>query len=186
MRKNVTPWAWVPTLYFAEGLPYFLVNVISVTMFKRLGMDNAELAFYTGLLYLPWVAKPLWSPFVDLLRTRRWWVVATQAALAAAFAAVACSVAPVGFAVPLTFFYVAAVASATHDIAADGYDMAALDGHRQSLFVGLRATFYRISSVFAQGVIVVAAGLLEELWGDVPRAWAVTFGGCSGVLALLA
>lgn len=186
MRKNVTPWAWVPTLYFAEGLPYFLVNVISVTMFKRLGMDNAELAFYTGLLYLPWVAKPLWGPFVDLLHTRRWWVLATQATLAATFAALAAAVAPASFAVPLALFYVAALASATHDIAADGYYMAALDGHGQSLFVGLRATFYRISSVFAQGVLVVAAGLLEERLGDVPRAWALTLGACSGVLALLA
>ena len=180
MSKNRTPWLWVPTLYFAEGIPYFIVNVVSVTMFKRMGMGNAELAMYTSLLYLPWVIKPLWSPLVDVVRTKRWWIVMMQALMTICFAAIALSLPrrigePVGaFAFSLIFFYITAMLSATHDIAADGFYMLALDEHRQSLFVGIRSTFYRIASVFGQGVIVVVAGLLETRFGDIPRAWRTT------------
>ncbi len=180
MKKNVTPWLWVPTLYFAEGIPYFIVNVVSVTMFKRMGMGNADLAMYTSLLYLPWVIKPLWSPLVDVVRTKRWWIVMMQALMTICFAAIALSLPhrtgeSVGaFAICLIFFYITAMLSATHDIAADGFYMLALDEHRQSLFVGIRSTFYRIASVFGQGVIVVVAGLLENRFGDIPRAWRTT------------
>ena len=175
MSKNKSPWLWVPTLYFAEGIPYFIVNVVSVTMFKRMGMGNADLAMYTSLLYLPWVIKPLWSPLVDVVRTKRWWIVVMQALMTLCFAAIALSLprrtgAPVGaFVLSLIFFYITAMLSATHDIAADGYYMLALDEHRQSLFVGIRSTFYRIASVFGQGVIVVVAGLLENRYGDIPE-----------------
>jgi len=175
MGRTSTPWAWVPTLYFAEGIPYFVVNVISVTMFKRLGMSNGDLAMYTSLLYLPWVIKPLWSPFVDVIRTKRWWILSMQLLMTAAFAAMALSVGPSNFVWTLVIFYVVALASATHDIAADGYYMLALDEKRQSLFVGIRSTFYRISSVFGQGVLVVLAGLLETSLSDVPKAWKLTF-----------
>ena len=180
MSKNRTPWLWVPTLYFAEGIPYFIVNVVSVTMFKRMGMGNAELAMYTSLLYLPWVIKPLWSPLVDVVRTKRWWIVMMQALMTVCFAAIALSLPhrtgeSVGaFVICLIFFYITAMLSATHDIAADGFYMLALDEHRQSLFVGIRSTFYRIASVFGQGVIVVVAGLLENRFGDIPRAWRTT------------
>ncbi len=180
MNKDKTPWLWVPTLYFAEGIPYFIVNVVSVTMFKRLGMSNADLAMYTSLLYLPWVIKPLWSPLVDVVRTKRWWIVAMQTLMTVCFAALALSLpsrtgAPVSaFSLSLIIFYITAMLSATHDIAADGYYMLALDEHRQSLFVGIRSTFYRIASVFGQGVIVVVAGLLENRYGDIPKAWVVT------------
>lgn len=180
MSKGRTPWLWVPTLYFAEGIPYFIVNVVSVTMFKRMGMGNADLAMYTSLLYLPWVIKPLWSPLVDVVRTKRWWILAMQALLTACFAGLALSLPsrtgePVGaFTLCLIIFYISAMLSATHDIAADGYYMLALDEHRQSLFVGIRSTFYRIASVFGQGVIVVVAGLLETRYADIPKAWTVT------------
>lgn len=180
------PWAWVPTLYIAEGIPYFIVNVISVTMFKRLGMSNGDLAFWTSLLYLPWSLKPLWSPFVDVVRTKRWWILLMQAILTAAFAALSLSVGPSTFVWTLIIFYIAAFASATHDIAADGFYMIALDTHRQSLFVGIRSTFYRIASVFGQGVIVVVAGLLEERLGDIPKAWSLTLVGCAVLFGLLA
>lgn len=186
-----SPWAWVPTLYFFEGIPYFLVNVVSVTMFKRLGMDNASLAALTSLLYLPWVIKPLWSPMVDVFKTKRWWILAMQAALTVVFAALAFSLPraagrPVGAFVPaLVLFYVAAMLSATHDIAADGFYMLALSEHRQSVFVGIRSTFYRISSVFGQGVIVVVAGILEQRGGNIPRAWTLTLLGSSAILLLL-
>ena len=189
MKNN--PWAWVPTLYFAEGIPYFVVNVISVTMFKRLGMGNADLAMLTSLLYLPWVIKPLWSPFVDVVRSKRWWILAMQALVTLCFAALALSVpratgAEVGPFVPaLVIFYIVAMLSATHDIAADGFYMLALDEHGQSLFVGIRSTFYRIASVFGQGVIVVVAGLLEERTGDIPLAWQLTMAGCSALFLLI-
>ncbi|MBP5566251.1 MAG: MFS transporter [Bacteroidales bacterium] len=180
MSRQKSPWLWVPTLYFAEGIPYFIVNVVSVTMFKRLGMGNADLAMYTSLLYLPWVIKPLWSPLVDIVRTKRWWIVVMQALMTVCFAAIALGLpsrtgAPVSaFTICLIFFYITAMLSATHDIAADGYYMLALDEHQQSLFVGIRSTFYRIASVFGQGVIVVVAGLLETHYEDIPRAWTMT------------
>lgn len=184
-KSDRSPWAWVPTLYIAEGIPYFIVNVISVTMFKRLGMSNGDLAFWTSLLYLPWSLKPLWSPFVDVIRSKRWWILLMQAVLTVAFAALSLSVGPSTFVWTLIIFYIAAFASATHDIAADGFYMIALDPHRQSLFVGIRSTFYRIASVFGQGVIVVVAGLLEERMGDIPKAWSLTLVGCAVLFGLL-
>lgn len=185
-RNASSPWLWVPTLYFAEGLPYFLVNVISVTMFKRMGMSNGDIALYTSLLYLPWTIKPFWSPFVDIIRTKRWWIVTMQLVMAAATILLCVSLphptpgqieAGLGvspFVLTLILFYLTAFASATHDIAADGYYMIALDEHSQSLFVGIRSTFYRIASVFGQGVLVVIAGVLETRTGDMPRAWTLT------------
>ena len=184
-NKHNSPWWWVPTLYFAEGIPYFIVNVISVTMFKRLGMPNGDLALYTSLLYLPWVIKPLWSPFVDVIRTKRWWILLMQALCTAGFAALALSVSPDAFGLQLVIFYVIAFASATHDIAADGFYMLALEQKQQAAFVGIRSTFYRIASVFGQGVIVVMAGLLEERFGVVPRAWSVTLLACAILFALV-
>lgn len=179
------PWAWVPSLYFAEGIPYFVVNVISVTLFKRLGMSNGDLALYTSLLYLPWVIKPLWSPVVDVFKSKRWWILVMQAIITVSFALLALSVSPDVFGLSLVIFYVIAFASATHDIAADGFYMLALGEQEQSLFVGIRSTFYRISSVFGQGVIVVLAGLLEERMGSIPSAWKVTLLLCGALFALL-
>ena len=186
MNKN-NPWWWVPTLYFAEGIPYFIVNTISTILFKRMGLSNGDIAAYTSLLYLPWVIKPFWSPFVDILRTKRWWVVAMQTLMSVGFALLALSLphpssevmasgqTPVSlFAVTLILFWITAFASATHDIAADGYYMLALSQKDQSLFVGIRSTFYRLSSIFGQGVLVVIAGLLETRLGNIPRAWSIT------------
>ncbi len=185
LKLSKNPWAWVPTLYFAEGIPYFIVNVLSVTMFKRLGMPNGDLAMYTSLLYLPWVIKPLWSPFVDVIRTKRWWILSMQAVVTVAFAAIALSVSPDAFGLSLVFFYITAFASATHDIAADGFYMIALDEKNQSLFVGIRSTFYRIASVFGQGVIVVIAGMLENGTGNIPLAWKIVMLSCSVLFAIV-
>ena len=161
------------------------MNVISVTLFKRLGMSNGDLALYTSLLYLPWVIKPLWSPVVDVFKSKRWWILVMQAIITVSFALLALSVSPDVFGLSLVIFYVIAFASATHDIAADGFYMLALGEQEQSLFVGIRSTFYRISSVFGQGVIVVVAGLLEERMGSVPSAWKVTLLLCGALFALL-
>lgn len=184
----ITPWSWVPSLYFAEALPYFAVNVISVTMFKRLGMSNADIALYTGWLYLPWVIKPFWSPFVDIIRTKRWWVVAMQILISAAMAGVAFAIdTPAGplFRWMLAAFWVMAFASATHDIAADGYYMLSMDSGQQSFFVGIRSTFYRLASIFGQGGLVVLAGILETRGGDIPKAWFFTMAVFSLIFAVL-
>jgi len=175
---------WVPSLYFVEGLPYFIVNTISVVMFKDMGMDNGTLALVTSLIGLPWIVKPIWSPFVDILRSKRWWIVAMQALMALAVALVAVRV--TAFTLTLIFFIIAAFASATHDISADGFYMLALSEKNQSAFVGIRNTFYRIAMVFGQGVLVVLAGLLERRFGSVSRAWSITLVATAGLLAALA
>ena len=156
-------------------------------MFNNMGMSKGDMAMYTSLLYLPWVIKPLWSPFVDIIRTKRWWIAAMQILMSVAFAIVAFSLphpspeviaagkADVSlFTVTLVLFWVTAFASATHDIAADGFYMLALNPGDQSLFVGIRSTFYRLSSIFGQGVLVVIAGMLERKTGDIPQAWSTT------------
>lgn len=156
-------------------------------MFNNMGMSKGDMAMYTSLLYLPWVIKPLWSPFVDIIKTKRWWIVAMQIIMSAAFTLVAFSLPHPSaeaiasgstsvslFSLTLVLFWITAFASATHDIAADGFYMLALKPKEQSVFVGIRSTFYRLSSIFGQGVLVVIAGLLERRFGDVPRAWSVT------------
>lgn len=171
------PWAWIPTLYFAQGLPYVAVMTISVIMYKRLGLSNTDIALYTGWLYLPWVIKPFWSPFVDIISTKRQWTITMQWLIGIAFAGIA-------FALPTSFFFSLTLAifwlvgftSATHDIAADGYYMLALTEHQQSLYVGIRSTFYRIATVAGQGLLVILAGAIEDSSGDIPFAWSVVFG----------
>ena len=168
--------AWIPTLYVAEGLPYVAVNTLSVIMYKNMGMSNTDIAFYTGWLYLPWVIKPFWSPFVDIIRTKRWWTVTTQFIIGAAFAAIALTLPLHSYvAMSLAVFWLIGFASATHDIAADGYYMLALDSSDQSLYVGIRSAFYRLATIIGQGGVVMAAGWMETAFGNVPRAWAVTF-----------
>lgn len=165
--KNRSPWSWVPSLYFAEGIPYAVVaTTFALIMYKRLGLSNADAAFYTSWLYLPWVIKPFWSPFVDIMKTKRWWIVAMQSLIAVGLAGVA-------FSIPTTFFlqcslallWLVAFSSATHDISADGFYMIALNEQQQSLFVGIRSTFYRISMIVGQGALVMLAGHLENISG---------------------
>lgn len=174
--KKLSPWFWVPSLYFAQGLPYVAVMTISVIMYKRLGISNTDIALYTSWLYLPWVIKPFWSPFVDLLRTKRWWVVAMQFLVGAGLAGVAFTI-PMAYAFQLSLavFWLVAFSSATHDIAADGFYMLALDPHDQAFYVGIRSTFYRIATVAGQGLLVILAGMLETSTGAIPMAWSVTF-----------
>ncbi len=183
--KTKSPWLWVPTLYFVEGLPYFIVNTISVIILKDLGMDNGRLALLTSLIGLPWLVKPLWSPFVDIFKSKRWWIVTMQALMAAAVAVLALTLpAASPFTWTLILFVITGFASASHDISADGYYMLALDEKRQSAFVGIRNTFYRIAMVFGQGVLVVLAGWLEKRTGAVSRAWTLTLVGTAALLAL--
>lgn len=166
---KVNPWTWIPTLYFAQGLPYVAVMTISVIMYKRLGISNTDIALYTGWLYLPWVIKPFWSPFVDLLKTKRWWIIMMQFILSIGLAAIALALpTTLFFKLTLAIFWIIGFTSATHDIAADGYYMLALNEHKQSFYVGIRSTFYRISTVAGQGLLVILAGLIEMNTGLPP------------------
>ena len=174
--KQKSPWAWVPTLYFAEALPYVAVMTISLIMYKRLGLSNAEITLYTSWLYLPWVIKPLWSPFIDLIRTKRWWVVSMQLLIGAALGGVAFTIpSPFWLQGSLCFFWLMAFSSATHDIAADGFYMLGLDQHQQAYFVGIRSTFYRIATIFGQGLLVMLAGNLEVVTRRVHYSWSIMF-----------
>lgn len=181
------PWWWIPTLYFAEGLPYMAVMTISTVMYKCLGIGNTEIAFYTAWLYLPWVIKPFWSPFVDIIRSKRWWVLAMQWAIAIAMASIAFALPASGFFLAtLALFWLMAFASATHDIAADGFYMLALTEHQQSLFVGIRSLFYRISMVVGQGALVVVAAFVSDAWAQPKAGWIVVFGILAAFFALVA
>ncbi len=163
-RKN--PWSWVPTLYYAEGIPYIMVMVVSVIMYKRLGISNTDIALYTSWLYLPWVIKPLWSPIVDIFRTKRFWIITMQLLIGAGLAGVALTIpAPNFFKYTLAFFWLLAFSSATHDIAADGFYMLGLTEHQQAYFVGIRSTFYRLAMITGQGLLIIVAGYLESSTG---------------------
>lgn len=174
--RTRSPWGWIPSVYIAEGLPYFAVNTLTVLMYNNLGISKSEMAFFTGWLYLPWVIKPFWSPFVDLFRTKRWWTLTTELLIALAMGGVALLLpSNAFFAATLAVFWIMAFLSATHDIAADGYYMLALDSKRQAAFVGVRSTFYRIASVLGQGGLVMLAGFLETACQSIPVAWSLTF-----------
>ena len=184
---RISPWAWVPTLYFAQGIPYFIVNNISVLMFAKMGVPNGEMALFTSLLYLPWTIKPFWSPFIDIIKTKRWWIISMQILMSIAFilltlsipkpdeATIAAGTTPISmFTITLVLFIITAFASATHDIAADGFYMLALRQSDQAAFVGIRSTFYRLASIFGQGVLVAIAGAIELRYKDIPLSWTIT------------
>lgn len=181
--KKRNPWSWIPTLYFAEGLPNAIVVLVAALMYKQLGMSNTEIAFYTSWLYLPWVIKFIWSPFVDILKTKRWWTIAMQLLIGAALGGIA-------FTIPGSFwlqgslfcFWVMAFSSATHDIAADGFYMLGLDDHQQSFFSGIRSTFYRLAMMFGQGVLVMIAGNLEMVTRNIRYSWSLTFYLAAGIM----
>ena len=185
-NQRYSPWAWVPSLYFAEGLPYVTVMVISMVMYKRLGLSNEDITLYTSWLYLPWVIKPFWSPFVDVLKSKRWWILAMQMLVGAALGGVA-------FTIPtsqwlqgtLCFFWLMAFSSATHDIAADGFYMLGLNHHQQATFVGIRSTFYRIATIFGQGLLIMLAGNLEVITRNVRYSWSLMFYFMLGTFILL-
>jgi len=170
------PWLWVPSLYFGQAIPYIVANNLSVVMYKDMGVSNTDIAFYTSLLYLPWVIKPLWSPLVDLSGTKRGWTVSLQLVLAAALGAVGATLhLPAYFMVSLAVMWIMAFASATHDISADGFYMLGLRQQQQAALVGVRSTFYRLATLAGQGPLVMLAGYLSTSLGDVRQAWAIVF-----------
>lgn len=173
-RKKKSPWSWVPTLYYAQGIPYVVVMTVSVIMYKRLGISNTDIALYTSWLYLPWVIKPLWSPIVDLFKTKRWWIVSMQLIVGAGLAGVALTIPmPAFFQYSLAFLWLLAFSSATHDIAADGFYMLGLSEGQQSYFVGIRSTFYRLAMITGQGLLIILAGFFEVYTGQDPVRFSV-------------
>lgn len=182
---NKSPWTWIPTLYFAQGIPYVVVMTVAVIMYKRLGISNTDIALYTSWLYLPWVIKPFWSPFVDILKTKRWWIVSMQLLIGAGLAGVAFLIpSPLYFQTTLAVFWLMAFSSATHDIAADGFYMMALNDSQQSFFVGIRSTFYRLAMISGQGLLIILAGAMERYSSDIRFAWSITFFILAGMFGL--
>lgn len=167
-------WWWIPSLYYAEGIPYVVVMTASVIMYKNLGISNVDIALYTSWLYLPWVIKPFWSPIVDMFKTKRWWIIIMQLIIGGAMAGVAFTL-PMSnfFQYTLAFFWIMAFSSATHDIAADGFYMLGLDDSEQAFFVGIRSTFYRLAMITGQGAIVVLVGYLNGVYENMKLAWTI-------------
>lgn len=174
-NKSTSPWAWIPSLYFAEGIPYVVAMTVSVIMYKRLGISNTDIALYTSWLYLPWVIKPFWSPLIDLFKTKRWWIIIMQLFIGAGLGGVALTIpAPGFFKYTLGFFWLLAFSSATHDIAADGFYMLGLNEHKQAYFIGIRATFYRLAMITGQGLLIILAGSIESSSGLEPVSFSIT------------
>lgn len=173
-EKPKNPWSWIPTLYFAEGFAYSIVVLLSVIMYKRMGISNADIAVYTSWLYLPWIIKPFWAPLVDVLRTKRFWVLIMQLLIGLALAGVGLTIPmPDFFQFTLIFFWLLAFLSSTHEIAADGIYLLGLRESQQSLFVGFRSTFFRLAIIVGQGLIIVLAGQLESTLSVVPAEFRV-------------
>jgi len=169
------PARWVPTLYFAEGVPFFAVALIAGILYKRLGLRNDVITFYTSLLLLPWSLKPLWSPLIEMFKTKKFFVVALELAGGLSLALVAlCLPLPGYFGYTLALLAVVAFCSSTHDIAADGLYIASLSPKEQAAYTGWQGGFYNAARFFSQGGLIILAGYLELRVG-VPRAWMAIF-----------
>jgi len=168
------PWAWIPSLYFYQGIPYSIVMITSGLIYKTMGVSIAVFAFWTSLLYLPWAIKPLWSPYVDVVSTKRNWILWTQLLLGIAFISVGFVMQlPYYFPATIAIFAVIAISSASHDIAADGFYMLSLEQHKQAFFVGIRSTFYRFAMLTALGLLPLIAGIIQENTGLDPVSFEV-------------
>ncbi|HTD03248.1 AmpG family muropeptide MFS transporter [Undibacterium sp.] len=179
-------WRWIPSLYFSQGIPYVIVMTMSVIMYKKMGVSNSDIALYTSWLYLPFVIKPLWSPFVDMFKTKRLWIIALELLIGVLFALVALTIPmPDYFQLTLAGFWLLAFSAATHDISSDGFYMLALEQHQQAAFVGIRSMFFRMSMITGQGALVYLAGSLTDLTGKPAFAWSVVFFVLSAMFILL-
>ena len=181
------PLSWIPTLYLGESLPFAVVMLMSLVLYQEMGLTDTQITLYTGWLGLPWVIKPLWSPIVDGIKTKRWWILAMQLLIGAALALLAFTL-PTAFwlQASLALFMLIAFSSATHDICADGFYILGLTNKDQELYVGLRNTFYRIGMVLGQGGLVMLAGLLQKSEMSIPLSWSITFLAVAGLMLMLA
>ena len=187
MMNNIKTrgWSWIPSIYYAEGLPYAIVIIVSTIMYKNLGLTNTEIALYTSWLYLPWVIKPLWSPLVEILKTKRFWIISMQILIGSCLAGIALTLPSSNYLqYTLAFMWLLAFSSATHDIAVDGFYMMALPSKSQAWFIGIRNTFYRFAILTGQGLIVILAGIFQNWTGDIFRAWSILFI-CLSILFLI-
>lgn len=186
MLKKTNAWLWIPSLYFASGLPYHAITSVSDIMYKDMGVDNTSIALYTSILLIPWTIKPLWSPFVEMISTRRKWTLYSQLLLAVCFAAITLAVPSTSFVLlTLAAFMVGAFVSSTHDIALDGFYILGLTQEKQSFFSGIRNTFYRIATVFSSGILVMLASRLCDHFGEKSYAWSATFAVTAVIMAIL-
>ena len=184
--SNLKEWSWVPSLYFAEGLPYAFVMIVSTILYKKLDISNTEIALYTSWLYLPWVIKPFWSPFVEIFKSKRFWIIFTQLIIGVSLAGVALTIPTSNaFRYTLAFFWLMAFSSSTHDIAADGFYMLGLSTHKQSWYLGIRNSFYRLAILFGQGIIIIFAGYFETITGNLVYAWSTVFGFLSAFFIII-
>jgi len=183
--QSRNPWTWIPSLYLAEGLPYIIVMSVSGVLYKKMGISNAENTLFTAWLYLPWIIKPLWSPIIDIFKTKRLWIILMQVFIGVTLAGVAFTLPTSNFfQYTLAFFWLMAFSSATHDISADGFYMIGLSEYDQSFFVGIRSTFYRIAMWVGIGLQVMIAGYFEKTLGNVVHAWAICFFVLAGLFLL--
>ncbi len=177
---------WVPTLAFAGAIPFVVAQQLSSVLYKNLGISNSDITFYTSLLYLPWVLKPFWSPFVDIFKTKRFWIVFLQMLIGAGLAALSISIqTPYFFLLSLIVFWFIAFASATHDIAADGFYMLALNSPDQAAFVGVRSLFFRIANIIGGGIPVIFVGRLVQQNGNIAQAWSIVALVIAGIFCAL-
>lgn len=171
--RKISPVAWVPTLYFAMGMPFVVLNMVCTLMYKGFGVSDSEIALWTSLIMLPWTLKPLWSPFLEMYKTKKFFVVFTQVLTGIIFALVAFGLQlPSPFAITISLFAVIALSGSTHDIAADGFYMASLSTSEQARWIGWQGAFYNIAKIAATGGLVYLAGVFIDDYG-VRNAWMI-------------
>lgn len=184
-NKSINPICWVPTVYFAMGLPFVALSMVSVLMFSDMGVSNAQIAFWTSLIMLPWTLKPLWSPFLEMFKTKKYFVVATQMVTGVAFGLVALSLPlPDFFCYAIAFMGVIAFSGATHDIAGDGVYLTELNATMQAKYIGWQGAFYNLAKILTNGGLVYLAGSLKDSIGIV-HAWMVIMGICAAIMVVL-
>lgn len=172
-QKKISPIAWVPTLYFAMGMPFVVLNMVCTLMYKGLGVSDTQIAFWTSSIMLPWTLKPLWSPFLEMYRTKKFFVVLTQLLSGLLFALIAFALhLPDFFAITIAMLFVVALSGSTHDIAADGTYMSVLNNEEQAQWIGWQGAFYNIAKLAATGGLVYLAGFFIDHYG-VAQAWTI-------------
>ncbi|MBE9037907.1 MFS transporter [aff. Roholtiella sp. LEGE 12411] len=183
---STSPFTFISTLYFASGIPYVIINTVSVIFYKKLGIDNTQIALWTSFLYLPWVIKMFWGPIVDIYSTKRKWILYTQFATFCCLGLVAfCLQLPNFFFISFTALTIGAFISATYDIATDGFYLLALTPEQQAFFVGIRSLFYRLAVIFGSGILVVLAGQIEVYLNNIPLSWTIAIGFSALILAII-
>ncbi len=193
-RKAMSPLRWVPSAYFAMGLPFVVLNMVSVLMFKGLGIEDSKIALWTSVIMFPWTIKFLWSPFLEMFRTKKFFVVTTQLISGIGFGLVALALhLPSFFAVSIALLAVVAMSGATHDIALDGLYMAELSQTDQAKYIGWQGAFYNLAKLVATGLLVYVAGVLMDRFrtggaddfGAALSSWTIIMGAAAVLMLVL-